>query len=88
MFDDADETAREYRNRYYSGIYGEIAESLIEGEPCPICGSTSHPHPAEKAADSVTKAQMEDAEKAATEKKEAWNQAEAERTEPCTTFGS
>ena len=81
VFDDADETAREYRNRYYSGIYGEIAESLIEGEPCPICGSTSHPRPAEKAADSVTKTQMEDAEKAAGEKKEAWNQAEAARTE-------
>ena len=66
-FDDADQTAREYRNRYYSGIYGEIAASLTEGDPCPVCGSTSHPYPAEKAADSVSKAQMEEAEKDAEE---------------------
>ena len=23
-----------------------IASSLVEGEPCPVCGSTEHPHPA------------------------------------------
>lgn len=80
-FDDADQTAREYRNRYYSGIYGEIAASLTEGDPCPVCGSTSHPYPAEKAADSVTKAQMEETEKDAEEKKEVWKNAETARTE-------
>lgn len=81
VFDDADQIAREYRDRYYSGIYGEIAASLTEGDPCPVCGSTSHPRPAEKAADSVTKAQMEEAEKTVEEKKEVWKRAETARTE-------
>lgn len=24
---------------------GNLSESLVEGEPCPLCGSTHHPHP-------------------------------------------
>lgn len=31
---------------FLGGQAGVLASSLIEGEPCPVCGSTSHPHPA------------------------------------------
>ncbi len=40
-FDAADEKAGDYRDRYFAGIYGEIAQELIEGESCPVCGSKS-----------------------------------------------
>ena len=29
---------------YLAGITGELAASLVEGQPCPVCGSVHHPH--------------------------------------------
>ncbi len=78
-FDKADADARQKRDRYFSGIYGEIAAELKEGEPCPVCGSTTHPKPAEKAADSVSKEEMESAQKTADEKRVLWTEAEDQR---------
>ena len=31
---------------YLDGQAGILADRLVEGTPCPVCGSTSHPHPA------------------------------------------
>ncbi|MCQ2497181.1 MAG: SMC family ATPase [Lachnospiraceae bacterium] len=64
LFENKDKYAKETREKYYAGIYGEIASELIEGEKCPVCGSTKHPFPAEKSEDSVSKEQMEAAEDA------------------------
>jgi exonuclease SbcC len=33
--------------RRLGGFAGELAENLVAGEPCAVCGSTSHPQPAE-----------------------------------------
>ena len=41
---------------------GILAEGLAEGEPCPVCGSLSHPHKAERAARTPTEAQLKSAE--------------------------
>ena len=49
--------------RYLAGITGEIADRLTVGEPCPVCGSTSHPHKAIKSENSVTKAQVDEKKK-------------------------
>lgn len=56
---------------------GIIAESLEEGEPCPVCGSKNHPHPAVKAQNAPTakelellKSQADEAEKKAREQSE------------------
>ncbi len=80
-FDEADALAKEYRDRYFAGIYGEIAGTLTEGEPCPVCGSVTHPHPAKKSADSVGKDDMERAEEEAVRIRKLWDRAENERKE-------
>lgn len=72
----AEEHARDLRNSYYSGIYGQLANELKEGEPCPVCGSTDHPGPASLAPDSVSKEQVDMAEKAVDTAKKIWNEAD------------
>lgn len=67
-----DAKERDIRTRYYSGIYGEIAAQLEENAPCPVCGSLNHPNPARRAADSVSKKDVEAAEKAAKQAKDSW----------------
>ncbi|VEI13721.1 AAA family ATPase [Trueperella bialowiezensis] len=41
-----------------------LAEELVENEPCPVCGSVSHPHPATPGAESATLADVQAAEEA------------------------
>lgn len=38
---------------------GILADSLIEGEPCPVCGSVDHPEPAELSKDAPTADEIE-----------------------------
>ncbi len=76
-----DARERDVRTRYYSGIYGEIAAQLEENAPCPVCGSLSHPNPARRATDSITKQDVEAAEKAAEKEKRIWQTREQTRTE-------
>ena len=81
IFDKADLSAKDYRNKYYAGIYGEIATTLIEGEKCPICGSKNHPLPATKLLNSVSKSDVDEKEKDAEEAKTSWQYAEEKRQE-------
>jgi len=61
--------AADLRRRRDAGMAGELAEALIPGEACSVCGSTEHPAPAAHAdpvsADDVAKAT--DARERATE---------------------
>jgi exonuclease SbcC len=50
------------RQARIDGIAGELGLSLVDGEPCPVCGSTEHPLPARPTADAVTPEQVEAAE--------------------------
>lgn len=74
-----DARERDARTRYYSGIYGEIAAQLEENVPCPVCGSLSHPNPARRATDSITKQDVEAAEKAAKQAKDSWQRLDKAR---------
>ncbi|GAA3765499.1 hypothetical protein GCM10022240_17190 [Microbacterium kribbense] len=43
---------------------GALAGELVDGEPCAVCGSTAHPHPAEPSADAVTDDELAAADEA------------------------
>lgn len=46
---------------YLSEQAGIIAETLEKGKPCPVCGSTDHPHIAAKSEDAPSKSELEQA---------------------------
>lgn len=46
------------RERRLAGYAGELAEALVGGEPCAVCGSTEHPSPAPRGGDPVTPADV------------------------------
>ena len=43
---------------------GIIAENLVDDEPCPVCGSTHHPHKACKSVEAPSQAELEQLKKA------------------------
>ncbi|MGN9018538.1 AAA family ATPase [Lachnospiraceae bacterium HCP1S3_C3] len=49
-----------YEKMFYDEQAGIMALKLRDGEPCPVCGSLSHPHPAGKSETSPTKEQLDE----------------------------
>ena len=60
---------KELFDRYLAGITGEIASTLVDGEACPVCGSTTHPKKACVLEGDVTRQQVDD-KKAECEEKD------------------
>lgn len=50
--------------RRISGISAELAQTLNDGDPCPVCGSADHPHPAEPTSDHASASDLEEANQA------------------------
>ena len=59
---EATERVRVTRLAWISGTAGALAGELTEGEPCPVCGSPTHPSPASADAEGATRQQVEAAE--------------------------
>lgn len=62
--------AAQLRRQYNDNIAGILAKSMEEGQPCPVCGSVHHPHPAAMTAEIslAVVEQAEDEERTAREK--------------------
>ncbi|PSL08425.1 exonuclease SbcC [Haloactinopolyspora alba] len=58
----ADDHVAELRRRYREGVAADLAVALTEGEPCQVCGSTTHPAPATRSDDFVERDRVEQAE--------------------------
>ena len=60
--EDADKKGAEYQRLfklYLDEQAGIIAERLVSGKPCPVCGSTTHPSKAIKAENAPTKEELD-----------------------------
>lgn len=67
----AEAVAQQYDKKYkllLKGQAGILAEHLEEGTPCPVCGSTHHPKPAERSGNAVSE---EDVERAKQQREQA-----------------
>ncbi len=71
------ERYRAWNQAFLDGQAGILAERLEEGRPCPVCGSLSHPHPAEKGEAAPSEKDLE-AAKAASERAQADMSAKSE----------
>ena len=76
---EATERVRATRLAWISGTAGALAGELTEGEPCPVCGSTTHPSPATAGTDGATRQQVEAAEEHQRQSDEALSGAVRER---------
>ena len=59
----AEEEYSKNRKLYNAEQAGILAETLKEGFPCPVCGSTTHPHKAEKSLIAPTEEEVNESEK-------------------------
>ncbi|MBQ8931105.1 MAG: SMC family ATPase, partial [Ruminiclostridium sp.] len=66
------------RRSYLEAQAGILAENLQENMPCPVCGSTSHPHLATKPVDVPTKEELDLLEKNLGKAEKASNDAREE----------
>lgn len=55
IFEEKDTVYKNNYKTYLNEQAGIIAENLKEGEACPVCGSTTHPSPAKKTVENISK---------------------------------
>lgn len=59
-YDEALKNYQEAEEIYEMSAAGILADKLKEGEPCPVCGSCHHPHPASRTDSSVTNEKLKE----------------------------
>ena len=75
------EKAQTQRTLFNNEQAGLMAEALTEGTPCPVCGSTVHPHKAVKSAKAPSEADVKEAEKAAADAQNLANEKSGKASE-------
>ncbi len=75
---DADAVYFAKKQRFYASQAGHLAAGLADGEPCPVCGSLTHPSPAILKDDAVTQDDMDHAEQLQREAADALRHASAD----------
>lgn len=65
------------RERRLAGMAAELAEGLLDDDPCPVCGATDHPAPAGWEGDRVTEIAEREARSAAQRAEQKRRRAEA-----------
>lgn len=74
--DQADQAYAAAKEGYYRSQAGLLAAELEDGKPCPVCGALSHPHPAQLTSESVTREEMEEADRRHREAADALHEAD------------
>lgn len=68
---------------FYNSQAGLLAKELSDGEPCPVCGSTSHPKPALLSDETIEKSDLEklnkQVEKARKDREDTWRKLAASK---------
>ena len=70
LADENEKRQKEYRSmqrRMMDARAGVLARELVEGEPCPVCGSLTHPEPAKTPEDTPAEKDLKQAEKIAAD---------------------
>lgn len=76
VYNENSETYTQMFNRYNDGISGELASELEENKPCPVCGSVSHPKPAQKLEGAPSRQELDKFKKTLDKSYSDWNDAE------------
>ena len=75
------EDYRQTQAVYLKGIGSTLAQSLVPGQACPVCGSLEHPNPAKPMEGYVTDAQVEEKNNAMNGANDAVNAAMGQRSQ-------
>lgn len=73
--DGLEETWRKMNRAFLDEQAGILARELADGQPCPVCGSVEHPHPAVPAPSAPGKEELEAAKEAADQASQAAQEA-------------
>lgn len=80
-YEDLNSKHSEQFHIYNNGICGELASELKDESPCPVCGSTTHPHKASRIDGAITREALDKLKEDVDNKYKEWDKAEKDLQE-------